>query len=38
MKIAHRYEEFPGGHTWDYWNARLPDSIARHATALNIAT
>lgn len=25
--IAHRYEEFPGAHTWDYWERHLQDSL-----------
>lgn len=25
--IAHVYEEFPGGHTWEYWNEHLADSL-----------
>lgn len=37
LRIPHLYEEFPGGHTWDYWNARLPASIARHLDAMGVA-
>jgi putative tributyrin esterase len=29
--IAHAYAEFPGAHTWDYWQARLPASFDHHA-------
>jgi putative tributyrin esterase len=25
--IAHTYEEFPGAHTWEYWNEHLADSL-----------
>jgi enterochelin esterase-like enzyme len=25
--IDHTYEEFPGGHTWPYWEARLDDTL-----------
>jgi S-formylglutathione hydrolase FrmB len=25
--IAHRYEEFPGGHDWNYWAAHVEDSL-----------
>jgi pimeloyl-ACP methyl ester carboxylesterase len=25
--IPHRYEEFPGGHSWAYWSAHLEDSL-----------
>lgn len=35
-KIPHAYEEFPGEHNWDYWDARLPASLARHAAAMGI--
>jgi S-formylglutathione hydrolase FrmB len=24
----HEYEEFPGGHTWDYWDTHIQESIA----------
>jgi enterochelin esterase-like enzyme len=27
QNIAHRYEEFPGGHDWTYWTAHLEDSL-----------
>jgi putative tributyrin esterase len=26
--IAHHYEEYPGGHEWSYWEARLPATLA----------
>lgn len=29
--IAHTYGEFPGGHSWDYWQARLPAAFDAHA-------
>ncbi len=29
--IAHTYAEFPGGHSWDYWQARLPAAFDSHA-------
>ena len=25
--ITHVYEEFPGGHTWDYWHLHLADTL-----------
>ena len=25
--IAHRYDEFPGGHDWNYWTAHVEDSL-----------
>lgn len=27
MKIAHTYEEFPGGHSQDYWGRSLPKQV-----------
>lgn len=29
--ISHEYHEFPGGHSWDYWQARLPAAFDAHA-------
>ena len=26
-RIPHVYEEFPGGHNWDYWHLRVADSL-----------
>ncbi len=26
-EIPHEYAEFPGGHEWPYWEARLPDML-----------
>jgi enterochelin esterase-like enzyme len=25
--VAHRYQEFPGYHSWDYWALHLPDTL-----------
>ncbi|GDX40643.1 hypothetical protein LBMAG21_09350 [Armatimonadota bacterium] len=33
---AHQYEEFPGAHTWDYWDVHVQDAIAFHAKNLGI--
>jgi S-formylglutathione hydrolase FrmB len=33
LGVKHEYEEFPGGHDWDYWDAHVPqtlDFIQRH--------
>lgn len=30
LGVAHRYEEHPGGHTWEYWNERLDAALAFH--------
>ncbi len=27
MGIAHQYAEFPGGHTWPYWQAHIEDTL-----------
>jgi putative tributyrin esterase len=29
--IPHTYREFPGGHSWDYWQDRLPAAFDAHA-------
>jgi S-formylglutathione hydrolase FrmB len=36
LKIPHAYEEFPGEHNWQYWDARLPEALARHAEAMGV--
>lgn len=36
--LAHTYREHPGGHTWAYWNAHMPDAIAQHVRALGAST
>lgn len=35
MRIPHLYEEFEGGHTWDYWRTHLRDSLRFFARRLN---
>ncbi len=30
LNIAHEYEEFPGAHTWEYWDAHVPQALAFH--------
>jgi len=32
--IPHVYEEFPGGHTWDYWHSHLADTLRFFGTRL----
>jgi len=32
--IPHEYEEFPGGHTWDYWERHLQDTLRFFARSL----
>ena len=34
--VAHRYAEHPGAHTWDYWDAHIPEALAFHAAALGL--
>ena len=36
LGIEHEYEEFPGGHNWDYWDPRIQDALKFHAAALGI--
>lgn len=32
--LEHHYAEYPGGHTWDYWDEHVRDALAQHAEAL----
>lgn len=32
--VAHEYREFPGGHSWDYWMARLPEVLEFFARSM----
>jgi len=34
--IPHAYHEYPGSHTWDYWDARVQEAIRFHCEALGI--
>lgn len=36
LHVAHEYEEFPGGHTWDYWDRHVQGAIAFHAKNLKL--
>ncbi len=36
MGIAHEYEEFPGGHNWDYWDYHINLALMFHAKNLRI--
>ena len=33
---SHEYEEFSGGHTWDYWDVHVQEAIAFHKKNLKI--
>ncbi len=35
LGVSHTCEEFEGGHTWEYWNARLGTALRRHLQALS---
>lgn len=35
-RIPHEYEEFPGAHTWDYWDTHIQEAIAFHRRAFQI--
>jgi S-formylglutathione hydrolase FrmB len=37
LKIAHEYQEFPGGHDWAYWDAHVPEAVAFHARNLGLS-
>ena len=37
LGIAHEYAEFPGGHTWDYWDRHVQEALAFHRRALGLA-
>lgn len=36
LGIPHQYEEFPGGHTWEYWDAHVQDAVLFHRRVLGI--
>ncbi len=36
LQIPHEYEEFPGAHTWAYWDLHVQDAIVFHRRALKI--
>jgi S-formylglutathione hydrolase FrmB len=37
LGVEHEYEEFPGSHTWDYWDLHIQQALAFHARNLGIA-
>ena len=37
LDVPHEYEEFPGAHTWDYWDEHVQDALRFHARSLGIA-
>ncbi|HEX8204377.1 MAG TPA: alpha/beta hydrolase family protein [Isosphaeraceae bacterium] len=36
LHIDHEYQEFPGGHIWDYWDRHIQEAIAFHARNLQL--
>ena len=36
LGIPHEYQEFPGAHTWDYWDEHVQEAIKFHCKALGI--
>jgi S-formylglutathione hydrolase FrmB len=36
LGVPHEYREFPGAHTWDYWDEHVRGALAFHAEALRL--
>jgi len=36
LGLAHTYAEYPGAHTWDYWDTHVQEAIAQHCQVLGI--
>lgn len=36
MGVPHQYAEFPGAHTWDYWDTHIQEALRFHATNLRL--
>jgi len=36
LGIPHEYAEFPGAHTWEYWDCHIQEAIAFHQRALGL--
>jgi S-formylglutathione hydrolase FrmB len=34
LGFAHHYAEFPGGHTWDYWDLHVQEALKQHIEVL----
>jgi S-formylglutathione hydrolase FrmB len=34
--LEHAYHEYPGGHTWDYWDEHVRKALVQHAEVLGI--
>ncbi len=37
LGVPHDYAEYPGVHSWDYWDEHIREALAFHAKALGIA-
>lgn len=37
LGLPHRYVEFPGEHTWKYWDEHVQEAIPQHLEVLNLA-
>lgn len=35
--LSHTYIEYPGAHSWDYWDTHIKEALVQHAEALGIA-
>jgi putative tributyrin esterase len=38
LGVPHEYQEFAGGHSWDYWDLHVREALAFHARAMGLAT
>lgn len=36
LDISHEYAEYPGAHTWDYWDEHIQEAIAFHRKTLGV--
>jgi putative tributyrin esterase len=36
LGVAHEYEEFPGGHNWDYWDQHVREALNFHARNMGL--
>jgi putative tributyrin esterase len=36
LKLPHQYFEYPGAHTWDYWDRHVQTALKQHAEVFNI--
>jgi S-formylglutathione hydrolase FrmB len=34
--VTHQYLEYPGAHTWDYWDDHVREGIAQHSRVFNL--